>query len=193
MNIIERAKNILFTPKKEWETISQENDTHVKVLPYLLIMAAIPAIFSFIGYGVIGWNILGFHYGSVSLGIREAIMQYVSIVAGAYICALVFNLLAPKFGGTANFDKSFQFVAYCYTAICVGGFFYIYHALSFIAGLAGIYSLYLLYLGVEPMMKIPADKKTSYFIVTLLVMVAAVFLLTFLLSLIFVGSAYKLY
>lgn len=184
-SIIKRAKAILLSPKTEWPVINGENDSHVQVLTkYLLIMAAIPALFSFIGYGFIG-------YGSVAFGIRQAILQYVSLVGGVYICAWAFNMLAPKFGAEVNFNKAFQLVAYCYTATCVGGIFYIHHSLTFLASLASIYSLYLLFVGLEPMMKVPAEKKTSYFVVALLVMIAVAVVLSLVLSAIIIGSAYR--
>ena len=37
--------------------------------------------------------------------------------------------------------------------------------------LAGLYGLYLLYLGVQPLMKVPKEKSTTYFVISLLAMV----------------------
>ena len=74
MEIIDRVKNILVTPKTEWPTIERENDPHLKVLTtYVLLLAAIPAIAIFIGDGLIGYSVFGFRVGSISLGIKQAI------------------------------------------------------------------------------------------------------------------------
>ena len=178
MNIIERVKNIILTPKNEWSVIETEADGHMKVLTtYLMWLAAIPAIAAFIGYGIIGFNVLGIHIGSLALGIKQAIMQYIVIIGGAYLSAFVFDLLAPNFEGKKNFDRAFQLAAYSYTPICLGGIFYIHFSLSFLTLLAGLYAFYLLYLGVKPMMKIPNHKTTSYFVVSLLAMLIVFFVL----------------
>ena len=50
MELFNRAKAILFNPKEEWEVIEAENSPHAKVLPYLLILALIPAIAFFAKY-----------------------------------------------------------------------------------------------------------------------------------------------
>ena len=55
MNIVDRVKNILITPKTEWEIIKGEADS-IKdlVMGYVVILAAIPAVASFIGISLIG-------------------------------------------------------------------------------------------------------------------------------------------
>lgn len=179
MAIVERAKNILLTPKTEWLTIDGENDDHKKVfMSYLLILALIPTICSFVGYGLIGYKVLGVKVGTVGLGLKYAISQLLTIIIGAYATAYAFNFLAEKYGAVKNFDKAFQLAAYCYTAVCVGGFFYIIPGLRWIASLGSAYSLYLLYIGLAPMMKVPEEKKTSYFVVSFLAMAAVVILLS---------------
>ena len=192
MDLVNRVKQILVSPKTEWQTIDSENDSHIAVLTkYVLLLAAIPAVAAFIGYGIIGYSVWGHHFASVSLGIKQAIIQYVTMVGGIYIAAFVIDLLATNFGAQKNFNKAFSLVAYSYTAIMVGGIFHIYHSLSFLAALASIYGLYLLYIGLTPIMKTPAEKRTSYFVVSLLVMVVAFFVLSMILAAIIIGSAYK--
>jgi len=190
MDIINRVKQILISPKTEWPVIDGENDSHISVLTkYVLLLAAIPAIAAFIGYGVIGYRIFGIHFASISVGIKQAITQYVTMVGSVYITAFVIDILATNFGSQKNFDKAFSLVAYSFTPAFIGGFFYIYHPLSIIASLASIYSLYLLYIGLAPMMKTPDEKRTTYFVVSLLVMVAAVIVLSTVLAAVLVGKA----
>ena len=192
MDLVNRVKQILVSPKTEWPAIDGENDTSITVLTkYVLLLAAIPALAAFIGYGIIGYSVLGHHFASISIGIRQAIIQYITMVGGVYITAFVIDILATNFGSQKNFDKAFSLVAYSYTPIFIGGIFYIYYSLSIIASLAGIYGLYLLYIGLTPMMKTPDDKRTSYFVVSLLVMLAAFFILGMILTSIIIGSALR--
>ena len=190
MNIINRIKQIITSPKTEWEVINSENDSHVKVFTtYVALLALIPAIASFIGKGIIGYNVLGFHYGSIGLGIRHAIIQYITMVGGVYLTAFVIDLLASHFGSRKSFDKAFSLVAYAYTPTFVGGIFYFYHPLSFLASLASLFSLYLLYVGLAPIMKTPSEKKTPYFVVSFLVMIAAFIVLSLVLGAILITGA----
>lgn len=175
MDIVNRAKNIILSPKKEWEIIATENDNHVKVLTtYLLILALIPTVATFINWGVIGGTFLKANFG---WGLRYAIQQFVSIIGGAYLTAWIFDMLAPNFGAEKNFDRSFSLTAYCYTAFCIAGVFNIYWSLSILASLGGLYSLFLLYWGLKPMKNVPDDKVTSYFIIALICMVAVAMVL----------------
>lgn len=184
MNLIDRAKNIIVAPKKEWEAIDAENTPHAKVATgYLMWLALIPAAAIFIGWGLIGQKVLGIHVsGTIGLGLRQAIMQFVSILGGAYLTAFVFDMLAPSFGSQKNFNKAFSLTAYCYTPVCIGGIFYIHWSLTFLAGLISLYALYLLYIGLKPMMKTPDDKVTGYFVVSLVVMVVVSIALSFILG-----------
>jgi hypothetical protein len=169
MEIIEKVKNILVTPKTEWVTVEGENAPHVKLLTsYLLPLALIPAVAAFIGYGLIGYSAFGVHVHSIDWGIRQAVVQFIAMTGGAYLTAFVINMLAANFGSTANFDRAFSLVAYAYTPMCIGGVFYLLPSLSWLASLAGIYGLYLLYIGLAPMMKTPAEKQTSYFVISLI-------------------------
>ena len=190
MNLVDRVKKILIEPKKEWPVIEQENTSVVQLITnYLLILALIPAVASFIGYGLIGVDIPFFgHVGSISWGIRQAIIQFVVTIGGALLSAFIIDALAPNFGATKNFNKALQLVVYSYTPSMVAGIFFIYPSLAIIATLAGIYGLYLLYLGIGPMMKTPQEKITGYFVVSLIVTILVMIILSAILTALLIGS-----
>ena len=190
MEIINRVKNILMTPKSEWTTIDGENTPHAKLFTtYVLPLAVIPAIAAFIGYGLIGYSIFGIRVGSIGLGIRQAIIQFIVSAGGVYLTALIINFLAENFGAQKNFDKAFSLVSYAYTPMFIGGIFYILPSLSILASLAGIYGLYLLYIGLKPMMKSPEDKTTVYFVISLLAMIVVYAALGFVLGIVLLNAA----
>jgi hypothetical protein len=191
MEIVNRIKSILVSPKKEWQTIEAENASHIKVFTsYVVPLALIPAIAAFIGYGLIGYSVLGHHVGSVSWGLRQAIVQYAAMIGGTYITAFVINALAENFGAKKDFDHAFSLVAYAYTPMFAGGVFYILPSLSWLASLAGLYGLYLLYIGLQPMMKAPADKQASYFVVSLIATIAVSAVLSIVLAAVLLRGAY---
>ena len=186
--MINRVKNMLVSPKAEWPVVASENSSHVKVFTgYVVPLALIPAIAAFIGYGLID-SILGIHIGGIGWGIRQAIVQYITMLGGVYVTAFIIDALANSFGAKKDFNHAFSLVAYSYTPMFVAGILYILPALSWLAMLAGLYSLYLLYIGLQPMMKVSTEKQTSYFIVSLLVMIVVSVIFSAVLSAILIKS-----
>lgn len=174
---------MIVSPKKEWEVIESEENAHGKLfMKYVLPLSLIPAVAAFIGYGLIGYSRWVFHYRSIDFGIRQAATQWISLVVGIYLAAFIINLLAEQFKAKKDFNKAFALVAYSYIPMFLGGIFYILPSLSVLALIAGIYSLYLLYVGMRPMMQVPAEKNTTYFIVSLLTMIVVTAVLTAIMS-----------
>jgi hypothetical protein len=164
MNLIDRVKNILINPKDEWVVIDTENTDVVTLTKnYLIPLALIPAVASFIGFGLIG-------HSNILYGVAYAAISIITTVAGAFLSAFIINTLSSSFASRNDFGKAFQLVVYSYTPALVAGVFFIIPALGILAGLASLYGLYILYLGIKPMMQTPEDKSIIYFIVSLLVM-----------------------
>ena len=101
MNLIERARKIITNPKEEWAVINQETTTVTQLLTgYFLILALIPAIAQFVRYGLIGYNapLIGHISGSVELGVKYAVIGYITYVLGAFLSAFIIDVLATSFG-----------------------------------------------------------------------------------------------
>jgi len=164
MNLVERVKNILLTPKTEWPVIDRESgDTAFLFTNYVAILAAIPAVCGFIGASIIG--AAGYRSGFFG-GLMSAIVSYVLAFVGVYIMALIIDALAPSFGGRKDFASALKLVVYSSTAAWVAGIFSLIPALA-ILSILGLYSLYLLYLGIPVLMKSPAEKSLVYTIVAI--------------------------
>jgi hypothetical protein len=192
MDIVERVKNILISPKQEWEVIEKETTPVSQlVVGYLLLLALIPAIANFIGYWLVGYRVpfVGHVSGSFEFGLRQGVLAFASPVIAVFVAAYVIDLLAPSFGSQKDFRRAMQLVTYSYTPALVAGVFMIIPSLGILATLAGLYALYLLYIGLKPMMKTPDDKVTTYFIVSLLVMIVATFVVAAILSAIFLSRS----
>jgi hypothetical protein len=187
MNLIERVKKIIVEPKNEWVVIDQE-ETQVTelVTGYLVVLALIPAVAVFLRYGLFGFGHV--FEPSISWGLKQAIISFVSAVGGAFLSAWVIDALAPSFNSTKNFRKAIQLVVYSYTPMMLAGVFQLIPVLS-ILGIVGLYGLYLLYLGISPLMKTPEDKVVGYFIVSLLVIVIIYVVLFAILGALLVGGA----
>ncbi len=187
MNLIERAKNILLKPKEEWTVVDQETTSVQElVTTYLIPLALIPAVASFIRWGLLGYG--SFIGASMSWGIKYALISLVTTIGGVYLSAFVIDALAANFGSAKDFRKAMQLVVYSYTPMLVAGIFQIIPGLSFL-GIVGLYGLYLLYIGMAPLMKTPEDKVTGYFIVSLIVLIVVYVVLGAILTAVIFGGS----
>jgi len=190
MNLVERAKNILLAPAKEWEVIKKEQlSTADMFLKYAVILAAIPAIAGFIGQSLIGRSVWGVHFNvPIGNGLFWAILMYVLGLAGLYLLAFVIDVLAPSFGAKKDMNASLKVAIFSYTAAWIAGIFNLIPALSVLAILGSLYSLFLLYLGLKIVKEPPADKLIGYFVVALIVMVVVYFVIGLIVSSIALGG-----
>lgn len=186
MNLIERAKNIIAKPKVEWDVIATE-DTSLKnlITSYVIPFALISAIATFIGFGFIGKDTILFgRIASVKAGIAEGILVLVAAILSVIILAYIIDFLAPNFGSEKNINKSAQLVAYSNTPVWIASILNIYPSmlLAVISLAASIYGIYVWYLGLGPLKKTPEDKKVTYIIVSILVIILAYFLIALILG-----------
>lgn len=172
-SIIDTAKQFILNPKAEWDVAKEDTSTAQQhVMTYVLPLALISAVAIFIGVGLIGYRVMGYRVQSVSGGLMQAVISLVSILIGVYLSGFVIHKLAPTFNTTISLDKAVKLVGFSYTAILLAGVLNIFPPLAFFTFLGGLYSLYILYLGFKPMTNVSEEKSMSYFIVSLLVIVA---------------------
>jgi len=173
MNLIERVKNILITPKTEWDVISGETATTQSLLMgYVLPLSVVAAAGSLLkGFLFAGTYSLKFFIITAAIGFIAAVISF-------FITVIIVDMLAPSFGSEKDMGRSAQLVAYSGTPSYIGAL------LSFIPVIGGIvalaawaYGIYLMYLGIGPMKKTPEDKKVVYMVVAFLIMIALYFIL----------------
>ena len=164
MNLVERVQAILLKPKDTWPVIESETGDIPSIYKnYLVYLAAIPALATFIGLSLIGVGGFGFSFRvPILTGLVNLIVGYALSLAMVYVLALIADALAPTFGGQKNMLNAFKLVAYGATAGMVGGIFGLLPALSMLGLLAGLYSIYLLYTGIPVLMKAPQEKAAGY-------------------------------
>lgn len=175
MNIVERAKSIILSPATEWPVIEAESASVKSIyVEYLVILAAIPAIASFIGLSLIGYSAFGVSIRTPLLaGLVEMVVRYAVFLGMVYVMALIADALAPSFQGQKNFLNAFKLIAFSMTPGLLGGIFGILPTLAVLGLLAGLYGIYVLYLGVPGLMKVPQGKAAPYTAVLILCAIVA--------------------
>jgi hypothetical protein len=171
MALVDRVKNIILTPKTEWEVIDAEPATVGDLYKgYIIPLAAIGPIAQAIGFSVFGMPVpfLGTYRTPVGAAVTSAVITYVLMLIGVYVLALIIDALAPTFGGTRSQIQALKVAAYSYTPAWVAAIFGLIPVLSWLS-ILGIYSLYLLYLGLPVLMKTPKEKALPYTAVVIIV------------------------
>ena len=171
--LIARVRNILVTPKTEWPVIAAERTTVADLYKnYILILAAIPAVFGFIKGSLIGYGAFGIHVRvGIGDGLAQMILAYGLSLGIVYLVGLLIDALAPNFGAEKNPEQALKSAAYAYTAgwiasVCV----LLGLALYFVVGLAAAaYGIYLLYLGLPHTMKAPPERAGGYAAVVIVI------------------------
>ncbi|MEW6187091.1 MAG: Yip1 family protein [Thermodesulfobacteriota bacterium] len=179
MNIIQRAKDIMFKPTDTWTEIKGEQTT-IKELytSYAVILAAIPPIATFIGMSLLGISVFAFSYRMpIGWGISQAIVSYILSLVGLYVVALIIDALAPNFGSQKNQINAMKVAVFAWTPSWIAGILMVIPALSPLAMLLSLYSLYLYYVGLPILMETPKEKALGYVIVTILVSIVVFILI----------------
>ncbi|MBA3639664.1 MAG: YIP1 family protein [Acidobacteria bacterium] len=169
-----RVTNILKDPKREWPIIAAEpTTTETLYSSYIVPLAAIPAIATFIGYSIVGLSLpfVGTVRVGMIRGLVSAFVSYVLSLVLVYVAAMIVDWLAPKFESTPNRLQALKLVAYSYTAAWVAGIVMVIPALAILGVLGGLYSIYVFYIGLPVMMKTPESKVVPYMAVSALAVI----------------------
>jgi hypothetical protein len=193
MNIVDRAKNIVLTPRTEWAVIDAEPTTVQDIYKgYVIPLALIPVIAGLIGTSLIGVSIPGIGTVRVGLfsGLITAILQFGLSLGLVYVLALLIDALAPTFGGHKDPLAAFKVAAYSMTPSWLAGIFGIIPSISFLS-LLGLYGIYVLYLGLPRLMRSPEDRALGYTAVVVLSAIVLSIVLAGILGL-FMGRSFDL-
>jgi hypothetical protein len=179
--LINRIKNILLTPAKEWDSIASESATIQDLFKnYIAPLALIGPVANFLGTLMFGVSILHRGPSFFSLLVIAVISYGLNLVA-VFLTSMVINELAPHFSGTKNPVQALKAIAYSSTPGWLAGIFLLIPFLGIFSALAGIYGLYLLYLGLPKLMKVP-DEKAIIYTVIVVVIAIVLFIITGLLT-----------
>ena len=175
MDIVERAKAITLNPAATWPVIEAEkHDAKSLFVPYLLILAAIPAVGSFVGLSLVGMGGFGFNFRvPVASGLAMMITTYILSLVMTFGMGWLASALAPTFGGKSDLVQGLKLAVFGSTPMMLAGVFNILPALSIVGLLVALYSLYVMYLGLPVLMKNPKEKTIVYMVVLIIASIIA--------------------
>ncbi len=165
MSLVDRAKNMIVTPKTEWDAVAAQTTPDSQVIAgYVLPLAAIAAVAGLIGVSLVGMSVplMGTVRIGFGWGLASAVYHLVMAVVMVYVLAFIIDALAPSFGGQKGLSQALKVAAYSYTPVWVASILTIIPLLGILVLLAAIYAIYLLYLGLQAVMRAPHDKAAGY-------------------------------
>ncbi len=180
MNLQSRVVNILTKPREEWTVIAAEPATIAEIYSgYVMILALIPPVCSFIGSSVLGiaLPLVGPYRVGLAHGLTTAVLSYAMSLLGVYVAAVVIQKLAPTFQSESNLLQAFKLVAYSWTASWVAGVLQLFPMLGLLVLVAVVYGIYVCYLGMAPLLKTPQDKVIPFLVVAAVVSIVVTFVL----------------
>jgi hypothetical protein len=173
MNLVERVKGLVVNPKIEWRAIdAEQTSVHDLFTRYVMILAAIPPVASFIGMCIVGSGVLGQTVRMpLAAGVAYAVISYLFSLAFVYVFAMVIHGFSPKFEGHGELVDALKVAAYAPTPMWIAGALSIVPSLSIVGFLIGLYSLYLLFIGLPTLTEPPEEKALPYFCVVVITMI----------------------
>lgn len=171
MNIIERVKNLIISPDKEWDAIKQEDKNVMQVFTTFVVpMLIIPCAAVFIGLSFVGYKVIFFTVKGVEFGIRYAIVlgavQIITYFAGTYIL----DALTTTFKGQRNVNRSAQLVGFSMTAVFVAGIFLVIPSLYALTLLGSLYAFYIMFTGLPKLLQPAEDQKLAFFVLSVFIL-----------------------
>ncbi len=170
---LQRIRNILVEPRREWPLIASEQGGVRRVLLYVAILALIPAVCGYIGAAHIGIPVsAGWFREELPPAIIKAVISYLFSFAIVYLTALAAAAIAPFFGAQRNFTNALKLTAYSYTPVWLIGIVLLIPGLRFLL-LLGLYALRLLWTGLPPLMG-PARSRVIHYAIAIAVIAFAI-------------------
>jgi hypothetical protein len=190
--LLARIKNIMLEPRAEWPLIAAEQGGVLRLLGYVAVLAAIPAIAGFIGSTFVGSSVsIGTFHDPIWLGVFKAVLSYLFSFAIVCLTALAIDLMAPFFGAQRHFINALKLAVYSFTPVWLIGIVLLFPSLRLFT-LLGLYALRLLWTGVHPLMGTPRDKVLLYSVAIAVVAFVIVFAMALIQALIvYYGSALR--
>lgn len=163
--IVNRVKNIVVQPEKEWKAIAEDKNSynfHIKsfALPLIIALSAATLI-----------NLVLLQKGfSVKDALLFALIDFASYYLSMYFSSLIISLIAPTFMASSDKSSAFKFIIYASTPLYLSLLVTNLLPSLFFLNVFYLYTIYLLWLGSDIVLKTPEKNKLGFIIITVLIL-----------------------
>jgi hypothetical protein len=179
---LNRFQNILFKPSQEWMNIKNENHSNKNIfLTFLLPFGFVIFASCFFGYSRIfslPIDIFPFYFV-----ISASFITALTSILGIYLASYIITKIAQYFSSIVDINSTLILIAYSSILSLV---------LSVLTGLfpeiknislVGLYSIYIMWYGLEIMLETPKEKKINFLILSTIIMILSYIVVALILSL----------
>ena len=203
MRLLSHTIGIFTNPDREWQAIRSDRHSFLQVfLSHVPILALIPCVAGFIGVSQVGFA-LGGHTAKLTPGSAGAlaVVTYIAILVGIYLVGEFINWMAKAYGvegdETTRHYEGTALAVFVTTPVLLAGIVLLYPHLWLVVtvmGLAGLYSVYLIYEGIPILMNMSKERAFLYASAVLtvgLVMIVTVLICSVIIWTMGVGPVYQ--
>ena len=170
-----RVVQIIIKPHTVWHDIKKDEDSFAHVLThYALPLAAIPAVFGFLGQVIIGlpssYSMVVYRV-PIGFAFVRMILYYLLLLIGLYIAGILINGFSSSFHARHDAVHAFKLAVFSYVPAFLAGILKLFPVLGLLTFLLSLYSIYVLYKGIPIMMDTPTEKVAGYTIVVTIIIV----------------------
>ncbi len=159
-----RALGLITHPILEWKSIRLESEkSDQSPFGHVVILALIPAVASYIGSTITGWQIAG--GDPVRLTPTSAmilcVLFYIAMNCGVFIMGKFIDFFAGTYGVTDGKSRGYTLAAYAASPLFIAGVAAVYPSIwvVLLVGIAAMgYAVVLLYQGLPIVMGIPEER-----------------------------------
>lgn len=170
--ILARVQLALLSPKRCWDTIAAEQTPPLQLLQRLILpLAGLGIIVTCAGLQVFGFSVP--FYGpwkpSLTASLIHQTLTVLTLIACLYTDAWVLHKLAPQFRASISFERGFSLIAHASIPVLVGSLLGFNPMLELaLSGFFSLYSLLVLFYGMERMVEIDPARRGGFFVVALI-------------------------
>ena len=179
--LFDNIKNIFINPKNVFGELKSK-DVELKNVfqDYLLIICAIPAVATFLGW-------FGSYRFPLGKSLYVAVVYYIFIILGVLLTAILIKFISNKFGVDFDQNKILMMSAIYWTPYIVLSILNILPRISILSIIGVFYGIYLIYLSTTHTMDMVNEKKTPFSVIIGL----AILILWYLLRLIYFWGRFR--
>ncbi|WP_308366544.1 MULTISPECIES: Yip1 family protein [unclassified Microbulbifer] len=171
MRFLSHTLGIFIHPGKEWEAIRSERHSFAQVFfSHVPILALIPCVAGYFGVTLVGFRV-GDHVARLTPGSAAAlaVVTYFSLLIGVYLFGEFINWMSRSYGvkgdePTRHYEGT-ALAVFVTTPIFLSGIVGLYPHLwlnAAVTGLAGVYSIYLIFEGIPILMNMSKERAFLY-------------------------------
>ena len=154
--ILSRAYGLVREPKKEWDQIrAEETNIPSVIFGYVMPLVGFFAVCNFIGSMV-------FDRPDLIKALVSAIVTVLVLTGFIFVIGLIINTIAENFDSDRDDLAAQKIAAYSFTPFFLSGIFLLWPPLFWVLAVSVGMSAFLIYRGLPPLMKTPADRATGY-------------------------------